>query len=270
MKIENFSLKKRGNSGIKIVSQDTLKKGRMMIPYENSPKLNIPVPYTLRAKIQELTYPFLKLMLIWKDEWSKFLTDDLTNFDTMDDSMSETEANEFLKAKKIFHETYIIGASHTKNGVSIEGLLAVTDTKHKSYKTFVLEENDDAHLFDFVINTLNEIGEEIINFIKDDRLLGENEARQYLLEFNKEESAIESIKEMTSSEAISAAEQLLESKGFLIIPTDDQEAISESIQAKPEIVSSKTIAKDTYKNIEDDNEIETEPKKQENIVDDEF
>ena len=61
-------------------------------------------------------------------------------------------------------------------------------------------------------------------------------------------------------EAIAAAEDLLASKGYIIIPTEDQNEIEGSVP-EVEVVSNNTIAKDSYEQVkeEKDEEVEIAP-----------
>jgi hypothetical protein len=226
MKINGFKLVDFGRKGIKITTEENVVKDGMTIVDEVERHRQVPVPDSLRKKIQELKKVFMQICMYWVPEF-----DVLWDGDVCEPRIVNKMDREYERLVHLLQCIQINGVKIVGNRFMIMAQITVSDNGQVISPTVPLLGPDDSIFYDETWEKIMEIKKEIKSYLDSAKL--NIDAKQYLLPlYSKNE---DDLNNMTDAEAEKQAIELLQDKGFVVIsgeevmnPGDDESKTEEN------------------------------------------
>lgn len=245
MKIDSFEVVSDGYSGVKVEGTEAVLKGgaTILIPV----KKHYPVPLTreLMVAINKLKKYLLVVTGYWPREYDKYLTDEGTIVDkTMENS---DEFERYLTAKELWESTFLMKVYRKKNGYILSGKRESTIARFFSLTSPPIQ-SEDSDLFREFAEMQARIEYCFIAVAKyiDDRQLRIMDPLDYAVKVYGEGSD-----ELTRVNALPYKERVrfmitaLESKGFMVLGSDDITVTEKSLPEHGESAEDDLPAEDS-------------------------
>lgn len=252
--VESFKLVDGGLKGLEANTIELTYRGSFAsVDNVKSRRSKLPVPVSLRDKVQALRYYFLSLTFHWHSNWTqRFLTED---HGCLQDIESSDE--EYLRVVDLWDRTRINKVKVTENSIRLGGDIEVVDGKKMGLSTVAITEADNYDFYDTLYQKVNDICSDVISYMQSDEYSLEA-AKKFLVEKYEgdveEEQRIQGQDEnLTRQEMI----DVLENEGAIVMLSPEQEKkLTEGKEKKESVVSeNKTdIGNERYEDVETQDE----------------
>jgi hypothetical protein len=264
MNINKVELKDFGNKGI-VVSFNAERQINNQLSAKRDNKMTeyLPLPIPLRLEFHKLKYFFLTMIGVWRTEWTQYLLNDYSGFQSADDidfseygpEKAEILMNEaishIMAADTCFSKTKIFGYEVSDTKIKISGTFEVIEGKPFKPSLPFIAEDDDYTFYSEAYDIMVEISDAVMEYINQDQLKLEN-VKGILAEILNSDSDKERIESQNEEENYLELMHKLEGQG-VVIPLAGSELEKQlgDGEKKADIKSSNTIDPENVNDSED-------------------
>lgn len=240
MQISSFKLVAGGSNGLKAVCEENVQKtgnsGIITIKDKVTREREVPVPWEIKKKINDLKYDFLVSIGRWDGDWSKYLNEDKT--DLIDKDKIPTNL------MFVWDNSKITGVSKKNKGFVLTGVVRIIGHKTVTENSpFLTDSDQDFEIFDETMHKIQEAFDAVQSFLLDERF-SHAEPKAYLLDlFSNKPDEQERINALDDDECDQEMIDRLAIKGIIAIKPEEvmSDVIEEVLSEVKEEVSTEVI-----------------------------